>query len=96
MLITLMVKKANDGDHGAIMLKKVDMDGSKLMGEIHYEDAKEKEWLLMVLMERHPNVALVEGENNFEGIVHKAGEPCCFFGAMLDALAEEKNNKSPQ
>jgi len=47
-------------------------------------------------MERHPNVALVEGEDNFEGIVHKAGEPCCFFGAMLDALAEEKSKKNPQ
>jgi hypothetical protein len=88
MLITLKVKKAKDGVGGAIELMKVEMGGSKVMGEIHFEEAKDRDWLLMALMDRHPNVTLVEGDGQFQGTVQKPGEPCCFFGAMIDALAE--------
>ena len=60
MLITLTVKNEAEGGH--IYLKKVDLGGEKEIGSIHYENNQDKDWLLMVLMEGHSNVALM-GEN---------------------------------
>ena len=75
-------------------MNKVDMDGSKEMGEIHFEDSGEKDWLLMVLMERHPNVALIEEEGLCAGPVKKANEPCCFLGAMIESLSQKDEDST--
>ncbi len=92
MLITITVKNEAEGGH--IHLKKVDMGGEKEIGSIHYENNQDKDWLLMVLMDGHSNVALM-GEN--EKVVEAEGQeykPCCFFGAMIDAMAEADKKSS--
>ncbi|TFG56712.1 MAG: hypothetical protein E4H30_03250 [Methanomassiliicoccus sp.] len=94
MLITLTITNVKGGNGGAIQLKKVDMDGSKEMGEIHFEDSGEKDWLLMVLMERHPNVALIDEEGLCEGAATKPNEPCCFLGAMIESLSQENKDST--
>jgi len=92
MLITLTVKNEVQGGH--IHLAKVDMGGEKEIGSIHYENEQDKEWLLKVLMDGHPNVTLMgTNERAAEG---PEGEykPCCFFGAMIDAMYEAEQKKS--
>ncbi|MCX6651107.1 MAG: hypothetical protein NT131_05575 [Methanomassiliicoccales archaeon] len=92
MLITLTVK--NEAEDGHIHLKKVDMNGEKEIGEIHYENNQDKDWLLMVLMEGHPNVTLMGGNEKSNEAAEQEYKPCCFFGAMIDALAEQEAKKS--
>jgi hypothetical protein len=88
MLITLTVKDTNDGGH--IHLKKVDMDGEKEIGEIHYENSQDRDWLLMVLMEGHPNVTLMRGNLIPESErIKQQDQPCCFFGALIDQMNKE-------
>lgn len=92
MLITLKVKNEPEGGH--IHLKKVDMGGEKEIGSIHYENNQDKDWLLKVLMEGHTNVTLM-GEN--EKSIDSSEEeykPCCFFGAMIDAMADKDKKPS--
>jgi len=86
MLITLKVKNEADGGH--IYLKKVGMGGEKEIGSIHYENDQDKNWLLMVLMEGHSNVALMGANERSIEAPEQENKPCCFFGAMIDALAE--------
>lgn len=91
MLITLTVKNEVQGGH--IHLAKVDMDGEKEIGSIHYENEQDKEWLLKVLMDGHPNVTLMG--TNEKAVEPTEGEykPCCFFGAMIDAMYEAEQKK---
>jgi len=51
----------NQGKDGGIIevLKKVENDLKKV-GEIKYEDDSDKRWLIGVLTDGHPNVAIVE------------------------------------
>lgn len=98
MLISLKVMNEAQGGH--IHLAKVDMEGEKEIGSIHYECEQDKEWLLMVLMEGHPNVSLMGANERAAEAPEGEYKPCCFFGAMIDALydAELKKeaNKSQQ
>lgn len=91
MLITLTVE--NDAAGGHIHLRKVDMGGEKEIGSIHYESEQDKEWLLKVLMDGHPNVTLMGA--NEKAVEAPEGEykPCCFFGAMIDAMYEAEQKK---
>jgi len=92
MLITLTVK--NDVQGGHIHLAKVDMDGEKEIGSLHYENQQDKEWLLKVLMDGHPNVTLMGANEKVAEVPEGEYKPCCFFGAMIDAMAEaEKKQK---
>lgn len=98
MLITLSVKNEAQGGH--IHLAKVDMDGEKEIGSLHYESEQDKEWLLMVLMEGHPNVTLMGANEKAAQAPEGEYKPCCFFGAMIDSLYEaelkKEANKSQQ
>lgn len=92
MLITLTVKNEDAGGH--IHLRKVELDGETEIGSIHYENNQDKDWLLMVLMEGHPNVTLMGDNEKVADAPEGEYKPCCFFGAMIDALydAEQKKN----
>jgi hypothetical protein len=94
MLITITVKNEVQGGH--IHLAKVDMGGEKDIGSLHYENEQDKEWLLKVLMEGHPNVTLMGANEKAAESPEGEYKPCCFFGAMIDALydAEQKKNTS--
>ncbi|HNX47481.1 MAG TPA: hypothetical protein P5202_04430 [Methanomassiliicoccales archaeon] len=94
MLITLTVKNEAQGGH--IHLAKVDMDGEKEIGSLHYENEEDKVWLLKVLMDGHPNVSLMGANEKAAGAPEGEYKPCCFFGAMIDAMyeAEQKKNTS--
>ncbi len=98
MLITLTVKNEAQGGH--IHLAKVDMEGEHEIGSLHYENEQDKEWLLMVLMDGHPNVTLMGANEKAAETPEGEYKPCCFFGAMIDAMydAELKKeaNKSQQ
>ena len=91
MLITLTVKNEDQGGH--IHLAKVDMDGEKEIGSIHYESEQDKEWLLMVLMDGHPNVTLMGANEKAAEAPEGEYKPCCFFGAMIDALYDAELKK---
>ena len=92
MLITLAVK--NDVQGGHIHLAKVDLDGEKDIGSLHYENEQDKEWLLKVLMEGHPNVTLMGANEKAVGAPEGEYKPCCFFGAMVDAMYEADQKKN--
>lgn len=91
MLITLTVKNEAQGGH--IHLAKVDMDGEMEIGSLHYENEQDKEWLLMVLMEGHPNVTLMGANEKAAQAPEDEYKPCCFFGAMIDALYDAELKK---
>jgi len=91
MLITLTIKNEVQGGH--IHLRKVEMDGEKEIGSIHYEDEGQKGWLLEVLMEGHPNVTLMGGNEKAVSAPEGEYKPCCFFGAMIDAMYDEEQKK---
>jgi len=91
MLITLTVKNEAQGGH--IHLRKVDMGGESEIGSIHYENEQDKEWLLMVLMQGHPNVTLMGANEKAAQAPEDEYKPCCFFGAMIDAMYEKEQKK---
>ncbi len=93
MLITLTVKNEAQGGH--IHLAKVDMDGEKEIGSLHYENEEDKVWLLKVLMDGHSNVSLMGANDKAAGAPEGEYKPCCFFGAMIDALYEAEQKKNP-
>ncbi len=91
MLITLTVENGPGGGH--IHLRKVDMDGEHEIGSIHYESNQDKDWLLHVLMEGHPNVTLMGDNDKAVEAPEEEYKPCCFFGAMIDALYDAELRK---
>jgi len=47
-------------------------------------------------MDGHPNVSLMGANEKAAGAPEGEYKPCCFFGAMIDAMyeAEQKKNTS--
>ncbi|OPY31891.1 MAG: hypothetical protein A4E32_01495 [Methanomassiliicoccales archaeon PtaU1.Bin124] len=60
MEIVLTVQPNGNGEGGNILVQRKESGTMKDMGTVKFDDHGQKKWLLMVLMEMHPYVSLVE------------------------------------
>ena len=76
MKIELIIKAKCEGEGGHVLLRKMDDHGSKEIGEVLFRDEKEKNWILTVLMERHPHVTLSHENVPCDDSKQAGGTPC--------------------
>ncbi|MHC1709160.1 MAG: hypothetical protein AB9819_01955 [Methanomassiliicoccales archaeon] len=76
MKIELIIRHKCDGEGGHVIARKVNDSGSKDIGEMLFRDEKEKNWILAVLMERHPHVTLLQDGVPCDDSKQTGGTPC--------------------
>lgn len=76
MEIILSITPACSGEGGNILVQHKSEKGLKDMGTIKFEDASQKRWLLMVLMEMHPYVSLIDTAAPCDPSIGKEKIPC--------------------
>lgn len=76
MKIELTIKHKCEGEGGHVVARKIDDSGSKEIGELLFRDEKEKNWILAVLMERHPHVSLSQENVPCDDSRQTGGTPC--------------------
>jgi hypothetical protein len=76
MEVVLSITHSCSGEGGNILVQRKDGQATKEMGTIKFEDAAQKRWLLMVLMEMHPYVSLVDPAAPCDPLIGKEKFPC--------------------
>jgi hypothetical protein len=75
--ISLTITSMGDTESGIITVKRTDEPDAREMGTIRFDSAADRKWLLMVLMEFHAYVSLVEESKSFDPSLQKMYNECC-------------------